>query len=184
MYGNVNCGTMGYDIPAAIGAAIANNGPVYCATGEGSFQMNLQELQTIVHNELPVKFVIFNNNKYQAIVQTHKNFFEGVLAGCTTDSGISFPSFKILSDVYGFEFMSIDSAEQIEDGIEWILSRDKRAILELIQTEEDPIIPKLSSKRLEDGSMISPPIDDLAPFLEKEEYKECQFEYYMRNRKE
>ena len=97
LFGNVNCGTMGYDIPAAIGAALASRKSVICVTGDGSFQMNIQELQTIVHNRLPVKFFIFNNNGYQAIVQSQKNFFNGHLSGCTAESGVSFPSFERIS---------------------------------------------------------------------------------------
>ncbi|MBE6909585.1 MAG: thiamine pyrophosphate-binding protein [Ruminococcaceae bacterium] len=180
MYGNVNCGTMGYDLPASIGAAEALGGEVICATGEGSFQMNLQELQTIAHNALAVKIVVFNNNKYQAIVQTHRNFFNGVMAGCTNDSGISFPSFEKLCSVYGFPFMRIDSAEEIPSAVEWLLAQKGRALLELVQTEEDQIIPKLSSKRLDNGEMVSPPIDDLAPFLSKEEYEMCQFQNFLK----
>jgi acetolactate synthase-1/2/3 large subunit len=180
MYGNVNCGTMGYDLPAAIGACAAHGGEVYCATGEGSFQMNLQELQTMAHNKLPVKIIVFNNNSYQAIVQTHINFFNGVMAGCTNDSGVSFPSFEKLSDVYGFAFKRIDRSESIASAVDWIISQKDRALLELVQSEPDPITPKLSSKRLENGDLVSPPIDDLAPFLSKEEYEQCQFVNFVR----
>ncbi len=180
MYGNVNCGTMGYDLPAAIGACAANGGEVFCATGEGSFQMNLQELQTVAHNNLPVKIIVFNNNKYQAIVQTHTNFFNGVMAGCTNDSGVSFPSLEKLSDVYGFAFRRIEYSRDIASAVEWIIAQKDRALLELVQHEPDPITPKLSSKQLEDGGMVSPSIDDLAPFLNKEVYEECQFENYIR----
>ena len=179
MYGNVNCGTMGYDLPAAIGAAMAYSKEVYCATGDGSFQMNLQELQTMVHNNLPIKIIIFNNNQYQAIVQTHKNFFNGVMAGCTNDSGISFPSFEKVADVYGFAFKKIEYSKDIHLAVEWLLSQKGRALLELVQSEPDLITPKLSSKRLENGDMISPPIDDLAPFLSKEEYEQCQFDKFL-----
>jgi acetolactate synthase-1/2/3 large subunit len=178
LFGNVNCGTMGYDLPAAIGAAIASGGTAYCLTGEGSFQMNLQELQTVVHNNLPVKIVIFNNNSYQAIVQTQTNFFDGVLAGCTNDSGVSFPSFEKLAYAYGYPFRSIIRSDKIADALDWLISQPSRAILELVQTVPDPIMPKLSSKKFDDGTMVSPPIDDISPFLSETEYKECQFENF------
>lgn len=181
MYGNVNCGTMGYDLPAAIGAAIASGKTVFCLTGEGTLQMNLQELQTVVHNNLPVKIVIFNNNSYQAIVATQKNFFNGVFCGATNNSGISFPSFKKLSECYDFPFKSISTSDELEMAVEWLLDIKGRAILELVQTEPDPIMPKLSSKKLDDGSIVSPPIDDLFPFLSKEEYKECQYSNFIKN---
>jgi len=182
MYGNVNCGTMGYDLPAAIGASVASGNIVYCLTGEGTFQMNLQELQTIVHNKLPIKIVVFNNNSYQAIVQTQTNFFNAVFSGCTVDSGISFPSFEKLAYAYGFPFRSISRGIDIESAVDWILQEPGSAILELIQTEPDSITPKLSSKRLDDGSIVSPPIDDIAPFLTEEEYACCCYEHFAGDR--
>jgi acetolactate synthase-1/2/3 large subunit len=178
LFGNVNCGTMGYDLPAAIGAAIGSGGAAYCLTGEGSFQMNLQELQTVAHNNLPVKIAVFNNNSYQAIAQTQTNFFNGVLAGCTNDSGVSFPSIEKLAYAYDYPFCSINKSDEIADAVEWLIKQPSRAILELVQTLPDPITPKLSSKKLEDGTMISPPIDDISPFLPKTEYNECQFENF------
>ena len=182
MYGNVNCGTMGYDLPAAIGASVALGNTVYCLTGEGTFQMNLQELQTIVHNKLPIKIVVFNNNSYQAIVQTQTNFFNAVFSGCTVDSGISFPSFEKLAYAYGFPFRSISRGIDIENAIDWIVQEPGSAILELIQTEPDSISPKLSSKRLDDGSIVSPPIDDISPFLTEEEYTCCSYEHFAGDR--
>jgi acetolactate synthase-1/2/3 large subunit len=178
LFGNVNCGTMGYDIPAAIGATIASRKPVICATGDGSFQMNIQELQTIVHNNLPVKFIIFNNNGYQAIVQTQKNFFGGVLSGCTSDSGVSFPSFKKITAAYGIPYKKIACHDDIDGGIDWLLSLDSYGLCEVIQDTNQPIEPKVMSKKMPDGSLISPPIDDLYPFLEEEEYRKyAKFQY-------
>jgi len=179
MYGNANCGTMGYDLPAAIGASVASGNTVYCVTGEGSCQMNLQELQTIIHNKLPIKIVVFNNNSYQAIVQTQTNFFNAVFSGCTIDSGISFPSFEKLAYVYGFPFRSISRSIDIENAVDWILQEPGSAMLELVQTEPDPTSPKLSSKKLDDGSIFSPPFDDLAPFLNEEEYAQCKYENFI-----
>jgi acetolactate synthase-1/2/3 large subunit len=180
LYGNVNCGTMGYDIPATIGAGVAYGKTVYCMTGDGSFQMNIQELQTIVHNNLPVKIVVFNNNSYQAIVQTQANFFNSVFAGCTNESGVSFPSFERIAYAYDYPFRRISKSSEIDSSIDWFLQVPSRAILELVQTESDPIMPKLSSKKLDDGSMVSPPIDDLFPFLSEHEYAECQYENFVR----
>lgn len=170
LFGNVNCGTMGYDIPAAIGATVAAEKPVICATGDGSFQMNIQELQTIVHNNLPVKFVIFNNNGYQAIVQTQKNFFGGVLSGCTKDSGVSFPEFEKITIAYGIPYKKITCHDDIDEGIDWLLSLDSYGLCEVIQDTSQPIEPKVMSKKMPDGTLISPPINDLYPFLSEEEY--------------
>jgi len=171
LYTNVNCGTMGYDIPAAIGAAVASNKHVICITGDGSFQMNIQELQTIVHNKLPVKFIVFNNNGYQAIVGTQTNFFNGALSGCTPDSGISFPSFKKLSFAYDIPYKKVENHKKVDEGIDWLLSLKSFGLIEVIQDTSQPIEPRVVSKKMPDGTMVSPPIDDLAPFLSKEEYE-------------
>ncbi|MEA4962849.1 thiamine pyrophosphate-binding protein [Lutispora sp.] len=171
IFGNVNCGTMGYDIPAAIGASLASKNSVICATGDGSFQMNIQELQTIVHNNLPVKFIVFNNGGYQAIVQTQKNFFSGVLSGCTRESGVSFPAFDKIAAAYGIPYKKISCHNDIDDGIDWLISLNSYGLCEVIQDNNQLIEPKVMSKKMPDGSLVSPPIDDLSPFLEQEEYK-------------
>jgi acetolactate synthase I/II/III large subunit len=171
LFGSVNCGTMGYDIPAAIGAALASGKSVLCATGDGSFQMNIQELQTIVHNNLPVKFIIFNNFGYQAIIQTQTNFFGGALAGCTKESGISFPDFEKISFAYGLPYKKVTCHADVDAGLDWLLSLETYGLCEIIQDTKQPIEPKVMSKKLDDGTIISPPIDDLSPFLTKEEYE-------------
>ncbi|MBI5101256.1 MAG: hypothetical protein HZB33_05420 [Nitrospirae bacterium] len=170
LYANINCGTMGYDIPAAIGAAMRSKKPVVCLTGDGSFQMNIQELQTIVHNRLPVKLIVFNNNGYQAIVHTQTNFFNGVLSGCTAESGISFPSFRKLAGAYEIPYKKIKTHVSVDRGIDWLLSLDSYGLCEVMQDNAQSIEPRVISKKLADGTMVSPPIDDLAPFLSKEEY--------------
>ncbi len=170
IFGNVNCGTMGYDLPAAIGASLASKSDVICATGDGSFQMNIQELQTIVHNNLPVKFIVFNNNGYQAIVQTQKNFFGGVLSGCTKDSGVSFPAFDKITAAYGIPYKKISCHEDVEEGLDWLMSLNSYGLCEVIQDTNQLIEPKVMSKKMPGGRLISPPIDDLSPFLEQEEY--------------
>ena len=178
IFGNVNCGTMGYDIPAAIGASVASGKQVICATGDGSFQMNIQELQTIVHNKVPVKFIIFNNSGYQAIVQTQTNFFNGKLSGCTNESGISFPEFEKIAYAYGIPFKRINTHSEVENGLKWLNEQECYAICEVLQDTAQPIEPKVMSKKLEDGTLVSPPINDLSPFLGKEEYeKYAKFEY-------
>ncbi len=171
LYTDINCGAMGYDIPAALGAAVASRKPVICITGDGSFQMNIQELQTVVHNELPVKFIVFNNNGYQAILNTQTNFFNGALSGCTPDSGISFPSFKLISRAYTIPFRKIMNHRDIDKGIDWLLSLDSYGLCEVIEDTSQPIEPRVLSKKLADGTMVSPPIDDLAPFLSPSEYE-------------
>lgn len=171
LFGNVNCGTMGYDIPAALGAAAASGGPVVCVTGDGSFQMNIQELQTIVHNHLPVRLFVFNNNGYQAIVQSQKNFFAGQLSGCTPESGISFPSLKKITEAYDIPYRLMMRNDEVDAGIDWLLSLESYGLCEVIQDSNQVIEPKVMSKRSPEGTLVSPPINDLAPFLPQEEYE-------------
>jgi acetolactate synthase I/II/III large subunit len=171
LFGNVNCGTMGYDIPAAIGAVAASGRPVVCVTGDGSIQMNIQELQTIVHNRMPVKLFVFNNNGYQAIVQSQTNFFSGQLSGCTPESGVSFPALENIARAYGIPYRLMACHDDVESGIDWLLSLDSYGLCEIIQDVNQVIEPKVMSKRSPEGQLVSPPIDDLAPFLPKEEYE-------------
>ena len=169
LWGNTNCGTMGYDLPAAIGAAVASSKSVICVTGDGSIQMNIQELQTIVHNRLPIKIIIHSNAGYYAIVQTHTNFF-GRLTGCTNATGISFPSFEKIATAYGFSFCKVTNHKELDEMLPVFLSEAGYGIMEVIQDENQPIEPKIQSKVLDNGQIISPAIDDLAPFLDEVEY--------------
>jgi len=176
LWGNTNCGTMGYDLPASIGAAVAGQRDVYCVTGDGSIQMNIQELQTIVHNKLPVKIFVHNNNGYFAIEQTHANFF-GRLTGCTPKSGISFPDFSKLAYAYGIPYRRVETHQELDDVLPEFLALHGYGICEVVSDISQTIEPKLKSKALEDGRIVSPPLDDLYPFLNKEvydKYSKCE----------
>ncbi len=175
LFGNVNCGSMGYDLPASIGASIASNQEIFCITGDGSIQMNIQELQTIKHNKLPIKIVIFNNDGYQSILNTQNNFFNGKEYGCTNKSGISMPSFEKLADAYDFPYVLIKSHHEIDSKLDEFINIDGFAICEVIQSKDQPIEPRVRSKHKSDGSIYSPPIDDLYPFLDEDEYKKYSF---------
>lgn len=169
MWGNTNCGTMGYDLPAALGASVAAGATVYCMTGDGSIMMNIQELQTIVHNKLPVKIFIHNNEGYEAIVNTHTNFF-GRLTGCTKESGISFPDFELLAKAFGIPYYLCRNHEDIDRVLPEFINDQGYGICEIRSDEKQVIEPKTKSKIMEDGKMVSPPIDDLFPFLDEQEY--------------
>lgn len=169
---NYTCGSMGYDLPAAIGAAVASKKKVYCITGDGSVMMNLQELQTIVQNDLLVKLVIFSNDGYGAIRQTSKNFFDGAYIGCTPDSGVSFPDFRKVADTFGFEYRKCETNVQVEEVVKWLVNSKKRCLLEINQKFDDPVIPKVMSRLDENGKMLTPALQDMYPFLSEEEYKE------------
>ena len=166
---NYTCGSMGYDVPAAIGAAVASGKKVYCVTGDGSIMMNLQEMQTIVQNKLPVQFVVFSNEGYGAIRQTCKNFFKGEYIGCTPDTGVSFPDFEDVARTFGREYRICRTNEEVEASVRWLIQSDKPVLLEVCQKFDDPVTPKVMSRLDENGKMQSPALQDMYPFLEQTE---------------
>jgi acetolactate synthase-1/2/3 large subunit len=162
--------TMGY-MPGAIGVATAHSGKdVYCITGDGSIQMNLQELQTIAHYKLRVKIVIFNNNGYLLIRQTQINFQGGRLMGEGSESGVSFPDMKKIADAYGIQFIRISSLNEIEDKLTELINYVGPVICEVMTPANQVLMPRVSSRKLDDGTMMSMPYDDMFPFLSREEY--------------
>ena len=169
---NYTCGSMGYDLPAAIGAAIASNKKVYCMTGDGSIMMNLQELQTIKYYDLPINIVIFENGGYGAIRQTSNNFFSGFYVGCTKETGISFPDFAEVAKTFGFEYIKCSKNNELENSIKKLINSKNRVLLEVSQKYDDPITPKVMSRVGADGKLLTPSIQDMYPFIEEDELKE------------
>lgn len=173
LFTNSGCAAMGYGFPAALGVCVARKGKrVICIDGDGSFQMNLQELQTVVYNQLNMKLIIINNNGYHSIRQTQTNLFKGEpLVGVCDGNGLSFPDFEKLAYAYGIPYVRIDSLDNVEDGLNKLLHTEGPVLCEAIVDEKQNFEPKLSSKVLPDGRIVSPPIDDMFPFLPKEEYE-------------
>ena len=165
--------SMGYDLPAAIGACFAKNcEEVVCVTGDGSIQMNLQELQTIIHHRLPIKLFVINNGGYHSIRQTQKNFFGEPLVGIGEDSrDLSFPSMEKLAAAYGYPYKKIEDNSQY-DIIDETLNIEGPCICEVFVDTEQKFEPKSATKRLEDGTLVSSPLEDLAPFLPEEELEQ------------
>lgn len=172
---NYTCGSMGYDVPAAIGTAVAAGKKVYCVTGDGSIMMNLQELQTIVQYQLPISIVVFSNDGYGAIRQTSKNFFHGQYIGCTPDTGVSFPDFEKVAQTFGFEYNCCHNNGEVEDCLRKMLESDQRVLLEVKQAFDDPVTPKVMSRLDEDGKMLTPVLHDMYPFLDEDEMKKLMF---------
>ena len=160
---------MGYDLPAAIGAAVASGKKVWCVTGDGSVMMNLQELQTVRQYDLPIDLVIFNNGGYGAIRQTSKNFFDGAYIGCTPDSGVSFPDFSKVAETFGFQYIRCETNGELEEKLKLLFETKNRVLLEVMQAFDDPVTPKVMSRLDENGKMLTPALHDMYPFLEKEE---------------
>ena len=181
--------SMGYDLPAAAGAWVAqkagkvneNSGnlcadyDIICVTGDGSIQMNLQELQTIIHHGMNMKIFVINNGGYHSIRQTQKNFFGEPLVGIGEDSGdLSFPDMAKLAWAYGYEYRSIGSNDKF-DVLDEFLALKGPAICEVFVSRGQKFEPKSATKRLDDGTLVSAPLEDLAPFLPKEELERNMF---------
>ena len=172
---NNNCGSMGYDLPAAVGAAVASGKEVVCVTGDGSIMMNLQELQTIHHYDLPVKVIVFSNDGYNAIRQTSKNFFNGVYIGCTAETGVSFPSFEAVAHTFGMKYQCCRCNGELPESLAAFFASTDRVLLEIQQRLDDPVSPKVMSRMNEDGSFATPSLEDMAPFISEEEHNRLMF---------
>ena len=157
---------MGYGLPAAIGAAVARKGdPVICLEGDGSLMMNLQELETVSYNHLNIKLVIINNDGYHSIRQTQTNTFNSRFCGVDEKSGVGFPKWEKVATAFNLPFFKVDSLDLCESAITGFLSVDGPAVLEAVVSKEQFFEPKLGSKRLSDGTMVSPSLEDMSPFL-------------------
>lgn len=166
--------SMGYGLPAAIGACIANRRTeTICIEGDGSLMMNLQELQTVLTNKLPVKLFLINNAGYHSIRQTQNNLFgHHCKVGIGPESGdLSFPDYGKLAAAFGYPYRSASSNQEMKIAVDEILAMDGPAICEIFVSGEQVFEPKSGTKKLEDGSLFSPPLEDLAPFLPKEEIR-------------
>lgn len=170
LFANVGCAAMGYDLPAAIGACVAYKKEVICITGDGSIQMNLQEMQTIIHNQLPIKIFMYNNNGYLSIRITQKNYFSGHFVGESAQSGISLPDMKKVAKVYGFKVYTIANNKEAEEKLPKILREKGPVFCEVLLDSNEEIGPKVASYKKPDGTIVSKPLEDLSPFLPREEF--------------
>lgn len=169
LWTNSGCATMGYDLPGSIGVCKATGGkPVITLAGDGSIMMNLQELQTIVGSQLPIKIFILNNSGYVSIFQTHRNFFGGVEVGGGPKSGVTFPDFGKLSQAFDLPYRKCARHEDMAKAISATLAVKGPAVCEVMIDENLPFAPKLGAKQHPDGRITSPPLEDLSPFLPRE----------------
>lgn len=173
LYTNSGCASMGYDLPAAIGAFTASGKKTYCIAGDGSMQMNLQELQTIIHNKMNITVFLFNNDGYHSIRQTQKSFFGIPLVGVNAASGVSFPDAKKISNAYGFKYAKIDKNTSVKSVLEKVLKMEGAVLCEVVMDPEQNFEPKLASRSLGNGRMFTPPLEDMYPFLDRQTFKEC-----------
>jgi acetolactate synthase-1/2/3 large subunit len=173
MLSNSGSASMGYDLPAAIGAyfgAVAERGEqrrVICLAGDGSIMMNLQELQTIAHHRLPIKIFVLNNRGYLSIRGSQNNFF-GRLAGEGPDSGVTLPDFVAVAAAFGIPGCRLASAD-FPDQLDNVLSSEGPYLCDVVLDETQGFEPRMSSRKLDDGRIITPPLEDMFPFLNREE---------------
>lgn len=170
LWTNSGCATMGYDLPAAIGAcaAMGDERRVVCITGDGSMMMNLQELQTIAGKRLPIKIFLLNNNGYVSVYQTQRLFFGGTEVGGGPASDVTFPDFGAVARAFGFSVFRAEATERLEQTLAAALAADGPVLCELVVDGAVPFAPKLSARQHEDGRITSPALEDLSPFLSRE----------------
>lgn len=174
LYHNSGSAPMGYDIPAAIGAAFAQDRAkrVVCIAGDGSIMMNLQDIQTIAGRRLPVKTFVLSNKGYHSIRQTQHAFFKDNIVGCGTDSGLSFPDWGRIAHAFDMPFVRVKSHAELDAAIRRTLETNGPTFCEVVLDLRQPFAPKLSSRRLPNGRMITAPLEDMAPFLSREELQD------------
>jgi acetolactate synthase-1/2/3 large subunit len=170
LFHNSGCASMGYDLPAAIGCAHARPGRrVICLAGDGSIMMNLQELQTIVGTGLPIKIFVLNNQGYHSIRQTQQNFFPDNVMGCGLESGLSFPDFERLATAFGLPYVRCRRHADLDAVIARTVAGTGPALCEVMLDLAQGFAPRASSRRLADGRIVTAPMEDMAPFLDREE---------------
>ncbi len=169
MMTSTGLGEMGFGLPGALGVSFARDrGEVMCLNCDGGMMMNLQELQTIVHHQLPIKIFVFNNDGYLMIKHTQKALFKGHYSGTDLRSGVSCPDFTALAAAFGIQSFQVRTWGDFETVIPQVQSHDGPVICEVFMHPEQLFVPKLSLAIQEDGSLISPPLEDLSPFLPRQ----------------
>ena len=165
---NSGSASMGYDLPAAIGVCVAKGGRTICIAGEGSLQMNVQELQTLVGYRLPVKLFVLNNGGYLSIRQTQTGFFQGRKIGESAESGVTFPNMKRIGEAYGIPSFTIESLPDL-DVIRRELETGGPTLFDVSLDPSQEFEPRLRSRILADGKILTPNLEDMYPFLSPEE---------------
>lgn len=165
--------SMGYGLPAAIGVCAASGKDTVCLEGDGSIMMNLQELQTVKTNKLPIKIFVIKNGEYISIIQTQSKFFNGRLTGCNAKSGVEVPDFAKVAKAFDLPFVRLSKNRDLEKGIKKVLAMQGPVVCELDCTPNYAFAPKLSARKLPDGTMVSPTLEDMFPFLDRKEFAEA-----------
>jgi acetolactate synthase-1/2/3 large subunit len=166
-------GEMGYGLPAAIGASFARDrGEVMCLNCDGGMMMNLQELQTIAHHRLPIKLFIFNNDGYLMIKHTQNALFAGHKVGVDAVTGVTCPDFSALAEAFGMPAYQIHTWDDFDRVLPLVQAESGPTICEVFMDPEQLFVPKLSVAISPDGTLVSPPLEDLSPLLPREELRQ------------
>ncbi|MFZ4702960.1 MAG: thiamine pyrophosphate-dependent enzyme, partial [Candidatus Methylumidiphilus sp.] len=170
VFTNINFGAMGWDLPGALGASVAaDHRRTVLVTGDGSLQFNIQELQTVSYYRRNLKIFVLNNKGYSSIRTTQNTHFAGNLVGSDEHSGVSNPNFGLIAQAYGLHYSYISTNAEVKDKASAILAKDGPALCELNISYDQMRIPRVSSARREDGTMETRPLEDMYPFLPREE---------------
>lgn len=163
LFTNTGCAAMGYGLPAAIGASVGLRGKdeLILIEGDGSFHLNIHELQTIKHHNLPIKILLLNNNGYNSIKITQKSMMKGRIAASTPETGVSFPNFEKIIKAYGLPYMSIKNHKDIDHYVRYFLNQIGPLICEVFLDPEELHEPKVSAKVLDDGTIIPGSLEDI-----------------------
>lgn len=178
VFANQGCAAMGYDLPAAIGAVTANeNGRTVLVTGDGSLQMNIQELQTLLTYKMPLKIFVLENEGYLAIKTTQKAFFGGKFTGSNPASGVICPNLEKITAAYGIPYLSVsENGEKLQQTIAHTLATDGPVICEVHMHPEQTLFPKSATMMdKKTGKMSSAPLEKMAPFVNEELQSECTY---------
>ena len=177
VFANQGCAAMGYGLPAAIGACVSNTkGRTICVTGDGSIQMNIQELQTVVTYKLPLKIFVLENESYLAIKTTQKSFFKGHYTGSNPESGVICPDMKRIAEAYGIPFIRVSDNKSLESIINEVLTRNGPMICEVKMHPEQTLFPKSASfMDKKTGKMSSAPLEKMTPFMDEKLQNECLY---------
>ena len=167
---NRGTGSMGFALPAAIGAAVASGRRTICVDGDGGFQMNIQELATAERLRLPIKFFVANNNGYASIRTSQRGYFKR-LVGADSSSGMTLPDLEKVATAYGIPFLRISERSELQQKIRLALESDGPLLCEVMVAPDEERIPRAASYIRPDGSMGSKPLEDLFPFLPRDEFR-------------
>ncbi|OQX86761.1 MAG: thiamine pyrophosphate-binding protein [Candidatus Omnitrophica bacterium 4484_70.2] len=173
IFNSPGLGSMGFGIPASIGACLASGRKrTITIVGDGGLQHNIQELETVVRLKLPIKIFVLNNNGYASIRNMQKRHFSGYLVACVPSSGLTLPDLSKIAKAYGLNYIKIGDHLHIKERVREVLEKKGPSLAEVMVNPDLEIAPRLSSEVKPDGRIISKPLEDLWPFLDREEFKE------------